>query len=132
MRHLQLRVYPESDLEISAEFIQTIATFFANAHGTQLKSAYAETLTSLLHSVIDTATAEVNHPSWSKAVALILQRGLNMASKPRYWPVAFPLVVVTLGASPRDAFREQWPWLLENVTTRLKVSPNCGLERMRR
>ena len=121
MRHLKLRVYPEDELEMSSEFIQQLAGFFANAHGQSLKCSYAETFTSLLHPVMETATAEVNHPMLSKAVASILSRAQVMAAKPRYWSTAFPLVVVALGVSPRDVFLQHWQGCIENVTARLKV-----------
>jgi hypothetical protein len=106
---------------MAAEFLQGLAAFFANAHGQSLKAAYAETLTSLLHSVVGIATAEVNHPLWSKAVASILQRAQTMLAKPRYWLVAFPLVIVALGASPRDVFLQHWQANLDSIAVRLKV-----------
>ncbi|KAL7422234.1 Cell morphogenesis protein PAG1 [Cryptotrichosporon argae] len=120
MRHLKLKVYPEDELEMSAEFVQVLASFFANAHGQALKNAYAETLTHLLHPVVETATAEVNHPIWSKANAIILQRAMAMASKPRYWTIAFPLVVVSLAVSPREVFMEHFPGLADSLVQKYK------------
>lgn len=124
MRKLKLRVYPEDELEMSAELITSLAGFFANAHGQTLKSAYAETFVYLLHPVIETATAEVNHPMWSKAIAIVLQKALTMLAKPRYWSIGFSLLVVTLGVSPREVFMQHWPMCIEHVQTRFKVSPN--------
>ncbi|WVQ77970.1 hypothetical protein IAT38_000051 [Cryptococcus sp. DSM 104549] len=120
MRHLKLRVYPEDELEMSSEFIQSLAEFFANAHGQALKVAYAETFTSLLHPVIETATAEVNHPMWSKAVALILDKAMVMAGKQRYWSAAFPLVITALGVSPREVFMQQWQASIDAVTAKFR------------
>jgi len=121
MRHLELRVYPENELEMSADFLQQLAALFANAHGHSLKCAYAEIFTSLLHPVVETATAEVNHPQWSKAVATILQRALAMSAKPKYWAVAFPLVVVSLGVSPREALLQQWQAIVDVIIAKFKV-----------
>jgi hypothetical protein len=126
MRHLKLKVYPEADLENSSEFIQQLATFFANTHGQSLKASCAETFTSLLHPVVETATAEVNHPMWSKAVAIVLSRALALAQKPRYWGVAFPLIVVSLGVSPREVFMQHWQGCIETITAKLKVSLRFG------
>lgn len=126
MRYLKIRVYPEEELEMSSEFIQSLAVFYANAHGQGLKCAYAETLTSLLHPAVETATAEVNHPMWSKAIALILSRTLAMMQKPRYWNVAFPLVVIALGVSPREIFMQNWQTCVDAITLRLKVRLNCS------
>lgn len=125
---LKLKVYPEEELEMSAEFIQALAGFFANAHGQYLKCAYAETLIHLLHPVIETATAEVNHPMWSKAVAIILQRASAMLGKPRYWSIGFSLFVVTLGVSPREVFMQHWQTCIDNIQARFKVSSTALLQ----
>ena len=122
VRRLQMRVYPEPELEASAEFLERLAALFANTHGMGLKCAFAETLTSLLHPTIESATAEVNHPSWADSVALILSRAQQLATKPRYWVQAFPLIVVALGVSPRDVFMQTWPTLLDTIIIKLKVS----------
>lgn len=121
MRHLKLRVYPEDELEMSAEFLQELAGLFANAHGQALKCTFAETFTSLLHPVVETATAEVNHPMWSRAVTVILQKAREMVTKPRYWATAFPLVVVALGVSPREVFLQHWQGCIEAVILKFKV-----------
>jgi len=107
---------------MSSEFIQAIAGFFANTHGQYLKYAYAETLIHLLHPVIETATAEVNHPMWSKAIAVILQRASGMLAKPRYWSIGFSLFVVTLGVSPREVFMQNWQVCIDHVQRGFKVS----------
>jgi len=121
VRKLRLRVYPETELEMSAEFLQNLAHLFANAHGHALKAAYAETFTHLLHPVIETATAEVNHPMWANVIAALLQRAMAMAAKPRYWSVAFPLVVVTLAVSPREVFMEHWQHSIDVIAAKSKV-----------
>lgn len=128
MRRLKLRVYPEEELEMSSEFLQGLAVHFANAQGQNLRCAYAETLVYLLHPVIETATAEVNHPLWSKAVAIILQRALTMLAKPKYWSVGFSLLVVTLGVSPREVFMQHWTTCIEHVQTRFKVRPTSMVQ----
>lgn len=120
VRHLKLKVYPDDNLEMASEFLQTLSVFFVNAHGNSLKSAFAETFTHLLHPVIESATAEVNHPLWSKAVATVLQRAMVMASKPRYWNVAFPLVVVALSVSPREVFMEHWQACIDSISSKTK------------
>jgi hypothetical protein len=130
MRRLKLKVYPEEELEMSSEFIQAIAGFFANAHGQYLKYAYAETLIHLLHPVIETATAEVNHPMWSKAIALILQRASGMLAKPRYWSIGFSLFVVTLGVSPREVFMQNWQTCMDHVQIKFKVSLKPLLQKL--
>jgi hypothetical protein len=121
MRCLKLRVYPENELEESAEFIQALAALFSNAATQTLKLAYADTFVSLLHPVVETATAEVNHPVWSPAISIILQRAHAIASKPKYWPAIFPLIVLALCVSPRDVFMQQWQPTMDTIMVRLKV-----------
>lgn len=122
MRQLQLKVYPEEELELSAEFLQSLSAFFATAHGQSLKIAYAETLSYLLHPVVETATAEVNHPIWSQAVAVILERAIGMVSKARYWGSAFQLMVIAMGVSPREGFMQQWQGVIDVILAKFKVS----------
>lgn len=121
MRRLKLRVYPEEELEVSSDCIQELAALFANAHGQSNKYAFVETLTSLLHPVVETATAEVNHPVWSKAVAVILQKATAMSTKARYWAIAFPLVIIALGVSPREALLLQWQSCVDGIMIKFKV-----------
>ena len=121
IRQLQLRVYPENELEDSAEFVQELATLYANAQG-NLKTAYSDMLTHLLHPVIETATAEVNHPIWSKAVTLILSKAQAMLVKPKNWSTAFPLVVTALGVSPREEFMAHWQPCIDTIVFKIRVS----------
>jgi hypothetical protein len=121
MRCLKLRVYPENELEESADFMQALASLFSSAPTQTLKLAYADTFVSLLHPVVETATAEVNHPIWSQAIAIILQRAHAVASKPKYWAAIFPLIVLTLCVSPRDIFMQQWQSTIDTIMIKLKV-----------
>lgn len=52
MAHLQVRVFPEDDLDVSADFLHDVARWFANAHGTGVKLAYAEMLNKILHPIV--------------------------------------------------------------------------------
>lgn len=122
MRSLKLRVYPENELEMSADFMQALAALFSNAATQTLKLAYADTFVSLLHPVVETATAEVNHPIWSQAIAVILQRAHLIATKPKYWPAIFPLITLALCVSPRDIFMQQWQPTIDVIMAKLKVS----------
>lgn len=126
MRHLKLRVYPEDELEMSSEFIQALASLYATSN---LQKIYADTFVSLLHPAVDTATAEVNHPLWSRAIASILQRASAAAKK--NWTVSFPLVVVALAVSPRDVFMQNWQQSMDAVISRLKVSYGATLANAR-
>ncbi|CAO1630004.1 unnamed protein product [Sympodiomycopsis kandeliae] len=127
MRHLEITVFPMEVFEEGAEFTETVARFFASAHGQRVKSAYAETLTHLILPVAKSASAEINHPTWTKAMETIAPRAHSMAAKPRYWAVAFPLYVACLCGSPDEQFIQGiggglpgWVACLESAMPRTK------------
>lgn len=126
MRHLSITIFPMEQFEEGAEILETVAQFFAGAHGQRVKSAYAETLTHLILPVAQSASAEINHPTWVKAMDLIAQRAASMAAKPRYWPIAYPLYVAALCASPETQFLQGiagnsgWSACLEAAMPRIK------------
>jgi hypothetical protein len=51
LKHIQLKVYPPEKFEEGAEFLESLCHAFENAHGFGLKTAFAETLTHLLHPI---------------------------------------------------------------------------------
>ncbi|UZJ52359.1 hypothetical protein CBS101457_001679 [Exobasidium rhododendri] len=104
IRHLNITPYPMELFEEGAEFLQVISKHFAAAHGQRIKIAYAEALTQLMLPVAKSATAELHHPTWIKALDSIAPRAFAMLSKPRYWSAAYPLYVALLCVSPEDKF----------------------------
>ena len=89
-------------LEETADFLSSCASFFKNAHGAKVKHAYARLFIQLLlpiaqvwtmrmnkkklynNCIEQVAVAEVNFPSWAKAVDLMCPRALKMTLKPRH------------------------------------------------
>ncbi|KAL4073646.1 cell morphogenesis N-terminal-domain-containing protein [Scleroderma citrinum] len=124
MRHVQLKVWPPEAFEEGAEFMESLARAFENAHGLRFKTAFAETLTRLLHPIGKTAQAEVNHPLWEKAVERIYPRAREMVGKPRYWHAAYPLAVTVLCVAPHQFFLKTWVSCLEYSIGKLKDKPN--------
>lgn len=106
---------------MGSEFLKDLATYFAQTHGTVLKTAYVEMLTGLIHPIANTATAEVNHPEWAQAISVIRAQAAKMASKDKYWQTGYPLVVTCLCVSPREVFMEQWQACLAQGISKLKV-----------
>ncbi|KAJ3554920.1 hypothetical protein NM688_g2858 [Phlebia brevispora] len=115
-------VWPPESFEEGAEFLESLSKSFENAHGFRLKSVFADTLTHLLYGIANTAQAEVNHPQWAKAIEVIHPKVRDMANKPRYWHVAFPLAVVSLCVAPREYFLRNWMSLIEGAISKLKVN----------
>ncbi|KAH0834852.1 hypothetical protein J3R83DRAFT_10475 [Lanmaoa asiatica] len=108
LRYVQIKVWPPEAFEEGAEFMESLAKSFENAHGLRFKMAFAETLTRLLHPIGKAAQAEVNHPQWEKAIEKIYPRAKEMMSKPRYWHVAYPLAVTALCVAPHQFFLKNW------------------------
>ncbi|TPX59464.1 hypothetical protein PhCBS80983_g02476 [Powellomyces hirtus] len=108
MRFLKLKIYPMDALEDTADFLQTCAELFQNAHSTRIKHAYAEVFVQLLDPIAAVATAEVNLPAWMKTVELIFPKANKMLGKPRHLQVALPLISTLLCVSRKDFFHRHW------------------------
>ncbi len=51
LRHVRLKVWPPESFEEGAEFMDSLAKCFENAHGFRFKTAFVETLLQLLHPI---------------------------------------------------------------------------------
>ena len=71
--------------------------------------------------LLQTAQAEVNHPEWAKAIEVIHPKARDMAAKPRYWHVAYPLAITALCVAPHEYFLRYWLPAFEAGLGRLKV-----------
>ncbi|PPR02256.1 hypothetical protein CVT24_011605 [Panaeolus cyanescens] len=106
--HIKIKVWPPEAFEEGAEFMESLAKYYKNAHGPTLKIAFAENLTILLHSIGKTAQAETNNPEWARAIEDICPKAREAAQKPRYWNAAFPLAITSLCVAPQTYFLEHW------------------------
>ncbi|KAH8116120.1 cell morphogenesis N-terminal-domain-containing protein [Phellopilus nigrolimitatus] len=123
LKHVEIKVWPPEAFEEGTEFIEAFAKSFEHAHGSRLKIAFAETLVRLLHPIGKTAQAEVNHPLWAKAIEVIYPKARDMMGKPRYWQVAYPLVVTSLCVAPQEYFLRNWIACFEAGFPKLKEKP---------
>ncbi|KAG5220378.1 Cell morphoproteinis protein [Salix suchowensis] len=122
LRHVTIKVWPPETFEEGAEFLESLSKSFANAHGLRLKIAFAETLLHLIHPIGKTAQAETNNPQWAKAIEIIYPKAKEMVSKPRYWHVAYPLLVTSLCVAPQAFFLKNWLPCFESGLSKLKES----------
>ncbi|KAI0053212.1 hypothetical protein FA95DRAFT_1674602 [Auriscalpium vulgare] len=120
LKHIQIKVWPPDAFEEGGEFMEPLAQAFVNAHGFRFKMAFAETLVHLIHPVAKTAQAEVNQPQWAKAMEMIFPKARDLAAKPRYWQVAYSLVVVSLCVAPNEYFLKNWNGCFEAGLNKLK------------
>ncbi|RCH88198.1 Cell morphoproteinsis protein PAG1, partial [Rhizopus stolonifer] len=114
MRYLKIKIYPVDALEETADFLSSCASFFKNAHGAKVKHTYARLFTQLLLPIAEVAVAEVNFPSWAKAVDLMYPRALKMTLKPRHVLAGYPLVTTLLCVSRKEFFLTNWMSILES------------------
>jgi hypothetical protein len=128
MKHLQLRIYPDEAWDQSCDFMISLARFFSRSHGQRLKYAYCQAFEILLLPVAAKANTELNVQKWTEVLGTISPRLSSMYSKPRHWPVAFPLTVTLLCASPAEMFSSQWFQLVLPLQQKFKdrfVRPVC-------
>lgn len=120
LRHLKITTYPMELFEEGADFVDVLARHYAHCHGFRVKSGFAEAFAHLMLPVAQTASAEVNHPTWTKAIDTIWPRMTAMAAKPRYWSVAYPLHVTLLAVSPEEKLASNWFACVEAGVAKLK------------
>ncbi|SJX60360.1 related to TAO3-Transcriptional Activator of OCH1 [Sporisorium reilianum f. sp. reilianum] len=120
LRHLKITTYPMELFEEGAEFVDVLARHYAHCHGFRVKSGFAEAFAHLMLPVAQTASAEVNHPTWTKAIDTIWPRMTAMAAKPRYWSAAYPLHVTLLAVSPEEKLAANWFACVEAGVAKLK------------
>jgi len=51
LKHIQIKVWPPESFEEGADFLESLAKAFENAHGLRLKIAFAEALVQMLHPI---------------------------------------------------------------------------------
>lgn len=76
-----------------------------------------------------TIQAEANNPLWTKAIDVIYPKAREMMAKPRYWSVAFPLVITSLCVAPDVLFKKHWQSTFEASLPKLKASDGDGLDK---
>ncbi|SCV05454.1 LANO_0H07844g1_1 [Lachancea nothofagi CBS 11611] len=120
MRYLKLKNYPLDLFEESADFIKSLAKFLVASQNYSICLAYAEVISQLLLPLAGSLTAEVNHPTWVEAMALILETCQKFQNDNKFWASSFKLMVTVLCVSPQELFCEQWMNLLEKNITKVK------------
>jgi hypothetical protein len=64
-------------------------------------------------------------PTWAKAIEVIYLKAFNMMNKPRYWSVAYPLVITSLCVAPQDFFLKHWMACVDTGFIKAKASSSC-------
>ncbi|CAG8726259.1 26661_t:CDS:10, partial [Dentiscutata erythropus] len=95
-------------LKETADFLQSLANFLRHAHGVRIKHAYSRLFVRLFMPIAGVAVAEVNFPTWVKAVEILFPKAWQMTFKQRHWSVAYPLATALLCVSQREYFLSHW------------------------
>ncbi|KAG6014257.1 hypothetical protein E4U54_005614 [Claviceps lovelessii] len=129
MKHLKVKISPESAWEMSCEFLVSLGRLFSKSHGHRVKVAFCQVIDMLLRPIAANASnSHLMHPRWSEVVVAIRDRLAQMFVKPRHWSVAFPLTATLLCVSSPESFSSQWLQLVLSVQNRVKdrlTKPLC-------
>ncbi|KAL7784903.1 cell morphogenesis N-terminal domain-containing protein [Trichoderma ceciliae] len=129
MKHLRIKISPEDAWEQSCDFLVSLGRLFNRSHGQRVKTAFCQIIDLLLLGIASKASnSHLMHPKWMEVVAAIGPRLAQMFTKPRHWPVAFPLTATMLCVSSPDNFGAQWLQLILPLQTKAKdrlTKPLC-------
>ncbi|KHN94213.1 transcriptional activator leucine zipper [Metarhizium album ARSEF 1941] len=121
MKHLKIKISPESAWEKSCESLVLLGRLFAKAHGQRVKAAFCQVMDMLLLPIAAKASnSHLMHPKWSEVVSNISFRLAQLFAKPRHWSVAFPLTATLLCVSSPDNFGSGWSQLVLSLQTKIK------------
>ncbi|KAF5123537.1 Cell morphogenesis protein PAG1 [Metarhizium anisopliae] len=129
MKHLNIKISPESAWEKSCEFLVSLGRLFAKSHGQRVKAAFCQVIDMLLLPIAAKASnSHLMHPKWAEVVSAISFRLAQLFAKPRHWAVAFPLTATLLCVSSPDNFGSGWLQLVLSLQTKIKdrfTKPLC-------
>ncbi|KAG6041018.1 hypothetical protein E4U41_006213 [Claviceps citrina] len=121
MKHLKIRISPESAWEMSCDFLVSLGRLFSKSHGQRVKMAFCQIIDMLLLPIAANASnSHLMHPKWSEVVVATRDRLAQMFVKPRHWSVAFPLTATLLCVSSPDSFSSQWLQMVLSVSAKVK------------
>jgi hypothetical protein len=118
---INLSIYPSEELDLSLNFVETIASYYADSKGFELREAYSECLTSMLLPLVEVVSAEVNIPKWEKVFGkILLPRVFTLCEKQKYREITVDLAGVVLCLCTREIFMEKWLGLSEAIAILIK------------
>ena len=130
MRHVHVKVQPESTWKESCDFLYGVAELFVNSHGQNIKHAYCLVLEELVMPIVANWSPNVNTQRWKDFLNMVNSRVSQMVIKPKHWKEAFRLQVVIMCASPTEYFASQWHSTATSLQAKLKdrQSRECALQ----
>lgn len=126
MRHIRIKTYPEKLWSRSCDFMRSLARLFVNAHGQRVKQAYCYIFEKLLLPVAANPSCDLSLPKWKEFLDMVQPRLAQLLTKPRHWSAGFPLHILLLCVSSKDAFSSQWLSVIMSLPPKLKDRPTRG------
>ncbi|KAF2152437.1 putative cell morphogenesis protein [Myriangium duriaei CBS 260.36] len=120
MSWLKVRITPDAAWDQSCDLIRLLSTYFASVHGRAIKHAYCQLIEDLLLPIAAKATAQFNSPKWKAVLDTLRPKISQLLIKPKHWVQAFPLLTVTLCASPAETFNQQWLQIAQHLQPKLR------------
>lgn len=127
MKHLRVKTQPENAWRETCDFLCTLAEFFANSHGQEIKHAYCQTIAELVFPIAASASPSVNTPRWKDFLNIVNARLSPMLTKLKHWVYASGLSTLILCASPMEVFASQWLPAVNLLKDKLKDRAFRGL-----
>ncbi|KAK6077562.1 cell morphogenesis protein PAG1 [Seiridium cupressi] len=129
MKHLRLKVSPDTAWEQSCDFLIALGQQFARSHGQKVKSAFCQVLETLLLPIAaEASNSQLTQPKWGEVISNISPRLASMFIKLRHWQTAFPLTATMICVSPPETSASQWVQMILPLHARLKdrsLRPLC-------
>ncbi|KAF4555612.1 putative cell morphogenesis protein [Elsinoe fawcettii] len=120
MSWLKVRITPDAAWDQSCDLIKLLANYFRDVHGRDIKHAYCQLIEDLLLPIAAKATAQLNSAKWRVVLETLRTRINQLLVKPKHWIQAFPLLVVTVCASPAEIFTQNWQAIALNLSPKLR------------
>lgn len=120
MSWLKVRITPDSAWDQSCDLIKLLSTYFTTVHGRAIKHAYCQLIEDLLLPIAAKATAQFNTQKWRAVLDILRPKVSQLLMKPKHWVQAFPLLTVTLCASPAEIFTQHWLATAQNLQPKLR------------
>lgn len=125
LRTVKLKSETEFEWSGSCTFLDRVTQLFNGVHGEQAKKAYCRFIGDIILPVAQSPkTFFLQALAWKKLVTSLSQRLAQLESKPKYWPVAFPVQAILACVSPHDFFDTRFRAALSNLSTRLREHKN--------
>lgn len=124
MRYIRLQSNTDEAWARSCNFMNTIADLFASVHGRGPKLAYSQLIGQLILPLAGNFKVNFDHHIWRRLVRTLNTRFQQLATKPKYWQIAFSIQAIVVCASPYDIFMQKWQDLLVLLASKLRERNN--------